>query len=812
MKKTITILFSLVLLVLPAFAQGGGTIMDGMKAVSDHYGVYFAFDSSLPLDTPFEGQSFKGKNLKQSLTVLFADTEIRWSVKGRYVMLQPVKPQGPVEIQIDTIKAASVTGKIDRNTNFTQTGLTKIDGAAFNRAYATLSSPDVLKTLQTLPGVASGTELLSSLYVHGGDGSDNLFLLDGVPLYQICHLGGIFSSFNTDVIDNMDFYKSGFPARYGGRTSSVVDIQTKDGDFNNYKGKFSIGLLEGRLQFEGPIIKEKTSFNVALRRSWADALLFPIFSIRNAKAGKYYSGDRTDESSMMALYSFTDFNAKVVHKFSPESKITANFYLGNDDFRWDVINTSSEDSFRTEETRKQGLNWGNTLASLNWQKSLSPDMDFRLLGYWAGNRSRIGFLLDYSGYDLSGEEKKKAFSAAQDLSNHGVLDDIGLSFDGNWRPKDGHKLRFGGSGIMHSFRPDYSFSDYDEYGEKRIYAFSQNDSVRVAGGEISLYAEDEMRITDWLRANAGLRNTMYFTSDGFWNSLEPRLAVKIQCLPGLDFKASYSVMSQFAHRLSATYLDLPTDCWLPSGGGFPPLRSGQLAAGLYAKLPYNLHVTVEGWYKTMDNLVDYKESNSIFPRLDESRRHFRLGKGRSYGMELDLGYETKSLQVNAYYTLSKSERFFGDYWPEWYPDRNDNRHKITVQANWRVNGKWELYCAWNYHSGNRMTLPTHFVQGAYIGTLSPEFCFTEPNCAQIPDYHRMDIGANLHGKTRRGHEYVWNFSIYNVYCRLNPLFVSMTVNGFDLNRFDYNPGYVEFQGMQSSMIPIIPSFSYSLKF
>ena len=131
-------------------------------------------------------------------------------------MLQPVKPQGPVEIQIDTIKAASVTGKIDRNTNFTQTGLTKIDGAAFNRAYATLSSPDVLKTLQTLPGVASGTELLSSLYVHGGDGSDNLFLLDGVPLYQICHLGGIFSSFNTDVIDNMDFYKSGFPALKGG--------------------------------------------------------------------------------------------------------------------------------------------------------------------------------------------------------------------------------------------------------------------------------------------------------------------------------------------------------------------------------------------------------------------------------------------------------------------------------------------------------------------------------------------------------------------------------------------------------------------
>ena len=156
---------------------------------------------------------------------------------------------------MDTIKAASITGLIDRNTNFTQTGLTKIDGAAFKRAYAVLSSPDVLKTLQTLPGVASGTELLSSLYVHGGDGSDNLFLLDGVPLYQICHLGGIFSSFNTDVIETLDFYKSGFPARYGGRTSSVVDVRTKDGSFTDYKGQFAIGLLEGRLQFEGPIVK-----------------------------------------------------------------------------------------------------------------------------------------------------------------------------------------------------------------------------------------------------------------------------------------------------------------------------------------------------------------------------------------------------------------------------------------------------------------------------------------------------------------------------------------------------------------------------
>ena len=813
MNKTLTIIVSLLLFGHSAFAQGGGTVLDGMRAVSDHFGVYFAYNSGLPLDAPFGGQSFKGKSLKKSLAVLFAETEINWTVKGRYVMLTAMKPQPPVEIQMDTIKAASITGLIDRNTNFTQTGLTKIDGAAFKRAYAVLSSPDVLKTLQTLPGVASGTELLSSLYVHGGDGSDNLFLLDGVPLYQICHLGGIFSSFNTDVIETLDFYKSGFPARYGGRTSSVVDVRTKDGSFTDYKGQFAIGLLEGRLQFEGPIVKEKTSFNVAIRRSWADALLYPGFTIKNLANGKYTYGGVTQESNLMVLYSFTDFNARITHKFSPDSKLTANFFLGNDNFQWNILNTSTTDEgYYSGETRKQGLDWGNTLASLNWQKTISPDLDFRVLGYWAGNRSKIGFQYNYESFDTHNSKADKDYSMTQNLSNRGILDDIGVSFDANWRPADRHKLRLGGSAIMHSFRPDYNFSDYDEIEGERMYAFAQHDSVRVAGGEISFYAEDEMRITDWLRANAGLRNTMYFTTDGFWNSLEPRLALKVQCLPGLDFKASYSVMSQFAHRLSATYLDLPTDCWLPSGNGIPPMRSGQFAAGLYGKLPYNLHVTVEGWYKTMDNLVDYKESNSIFPRLNESMRHFRLGEGRSYGMELDLGYETESLQIDAFYTLSKSERYFAEYWPQWYPDRNDNRHKITLQANWRINSKWEFYCAWNYHSGNKMTLPSHIVQGAYVSGLRPELCFTEPNNAQIPDYHRMDIGANLHGKTKRGHEYVWNFSIYNVYCHMNPLYVSMTVNGFDITRWDYNPGYVEFQGKQTSMIPIIPSFSYSMKF
>jgi hypothetical protein len=305
----------------------------------------------------------------------------------------------------------------------------------------------------------------------------------------------------------------------------------------------------------------------------------------------------------------------------------------------------------------------------------------------------------------------------------------------------------------------------------------------------------------------------------------------MQCTPALSLKASYAAMSQFSHKVATTYLDLPTDCWLPSSAEVPPMRSRQFAGGVYARLPHDMHLNVEGWWKKMDNLIEYIGMNTLFPRLTDWERYFRTGEGRSYGLEADFGYETPALTVNAFYTLSWNERYFRDIWPDWYRDRNDNRHKLTLQANWRVNEKWELYAAWNYHSGNRMSLATLYAQGIWIQdenrlrrlvdggdivfNTSERWVYEAPNNVKLPDYHRLDFGFNRHRKTRRGNESIWNFSLYNVYCRLNPLYALVRRQGEAANTGDDSyliREKIAFSVKGYGIVPLIPTFSYTLKF
>jgi len=835
MKRLLILIVALVMTV-PALAQM--TVKDRMTQISEQYGVNFVYDPSLPVNTVYNGIDSKKESLDQSLEQLFRGTGISWERRKKFIVLKadkasviPVTSQ-PVtfeaDIQVDTITTAVITGKIDRNINFTQTGLTKIDGAALNRGFAVLSSPDVLKTLQILPGVSSGTEMLSNLYVHGGDGTDNLYLMDGVPLYQICHLGGIFSAFNTDFIDNLEFYKSGFPARYGGRTSSVVDIHGKDGCFTDYSGSWSLGLLEGRFQLDGPIVKGKTSFNIALRRSWADLLLYPTCAIINARNAKSYTDDYVDKSTYG--YSFTDLNARITHRFSETSRLTANLYVGNDQFLMKKLNSevfSNKLEGYSKETGRTSLTWGNILASMNWQKEFSPSLDMKVAGYWSGTRSKISHAKVFdSDYVVVENYEPYKWHYNTVLDTHGILDDTGTTADFNWRPSSSHQLRFGGSAIVHSYRPTYGYKENEVDMDVTVTDLNQRDTVHTTGLEFSVYAEDEMKITDWLKTNLGLRNAVYSVPGKVWNSFEPRLAIKVQCSPNVSIKASYSEMSQFSHQLATTYLDLPTNCWLPSGEKAAPMRSRQVAGGIYSKFPHDLHLNVEGWYKTMDNLVEYRGMNTFFPQLRDWEDRFDIGKGRSYGMEVDFGYETSKLSLNAFYTLSWNMRYFDRIWPEWYRDRNDNRHKLTLIANWRPNRKYELFAAWNFHSGNRVTTATQYVQGIYdsseiVGTdedgnpqyrFFPQFVYESPNNIKLPDYHRLDIGLNIHKKTKRGNESVWNISVYNVYCRMNPLYAYVYQEGLRDWDPSFKPENVHFKGKGVGIIPIIPTFSYTCKF
>ena len=790
-----------VLLLLPVAAQalmaadGGTTLKEQMMIVHEAFEVNFIYDSSLGLDIEAKNSVNPSKqSLEECLKVLFADTGIEWEVQKKYVVLthkdKKRKPKDYtifIEEQHDTLSESLITALVDPKRNSTQTGLKRIDSRTINSGFALFGTPDVVKTLQMMPGVSSGTELLSGFYVHGGDGSDNLFLLDGVPIYQSSHLLGLFSSFNSDVIESMDFYKSGFPARYGSKMSSVVDITTKDGDFKEYHGLFSIGLIDGRFQLDGPIWKDKTSFNIGLRRTWTETVTMPIMAYLN-------NVDSPDKNNFR--YAFTDLNAKITHKFSDRSVLSANYYTGKDVFKYlyDDHSYYYTDGYGSERvpTREMidiHLGWGNTVGSLNWNYNVSDDLAISSKLYYSGSFSGFGYIdeQDEEGkYDMVG------------MTYNSRVHTVGLKSDVYHKLNDKHRLRYGASAQLHYYRPNFNSVVETVRGENEFKYHSSADSLSYNTFESALYAEDEIAVSDKFSVNVGLRYGLYATNEKVWHSLEPRLAMKYSFNDAMTAKASYTEMSQPSHLISSLYLDLPTNMWLPSTQKIRPSRSREVAAGLYTNLSPTVHLNVEGWYKHMYNLIEYAGPYTIFPPLSDWEKGFKPGQGRSWGGELDFGYDNGKTEVNVYYTLSWSQRKFDDFYRGWYADRNDNRHKITLMAKHKFSKRFELYGAWNYHTGNRITLSSHQApDGTNI--------YIEPNNVKLPDYHRLDLGMNFVKNTKRGNTSIWNLSIYNAYCRTNPIAAMEDYKSLDGKELAY-------YGSAIGIIPIIPTFSYTLKF
>lgn len=714
----------------------------------------------------------------------------------------------------DTITESVVVTEKKHTENFTQTGLTKIDPKRF-RTYAAFSTPDVIKVLQTLPGVACGTELMSGLYVHGGDGSDNLFLLDGVPIYQVSHVAGLFSSFNTDMVDNLDFYKSGFPARYGGKLSSVVDVSTKDGDFNKYHGSFSIGLIDGRFNLEGPLVKGRTSFNIGLRRSWMDAVTIPAVAIINKKNNEESTGD--DREDINFHYAFDDFNAKVTHIFKPGSKLTFNLYQGNDGVKIfdDYKNTGTRgieggpnEVWHSQEIVDVGVKWGNFTSSLAWDKEFSDKLHSNIKAYYTQSTSDINLQIQDLNDDYSENIQETNKTAVKDWS---------VAADIDWYPDNFQHIRGGVQYQHHIYNPsrchlieekDLIEPEFDTY-------IKEPSSSRFTGEEAALYAEDELSVSRNLKANVGVRSALFFVPGRTWARLEPRAAVKWQYDDNSSFKLSYSEMNQFNHLVATMYLDLPTNCWMPSTATIKPSLSRQIAGGWYNSWNSGMRLNIEGYWKTMEHLLEYGGQNALFPPLNAWETNFYEGQGRSYGTEFEWGYDLPKWSFTTYYTLSWSERKFDDIYVDWYPDRNDNRHKVNINVNWRPSKKFELYAMWNFHSGNRITTASHVVTqdrvGSYYDYMTGEEIihtykvafdlYSSPNNLRLPNYHRLDLGLNFFKETKRGNQSIWNLSIYNAYCRMNPILAYVGRN--DKHEL------VEFT---EGIVPIIPTFSYTIKF
>ena len=812
MKILSRTLFILIILTFShlGFAQNSAvpTLRMEMEEIHEKFGANFIYDSSLEIDVPAtKDVKMDGRTLEQCLDELFSGTDIQWSIQKKYVVLvykdKKRKPRDYtifIEEQHDTINESIVTAQTSKELNTTQTGFQKLDKIVFERGYAMFSSPDVIKAIQQLPGVASGTELLSGMYVRGGDGSDNLYLLDGVPLYQVSHLGGIFSSFNTDVLESLDFYKSGFPARYGGRLSSVVDVKTKDGDFREYHGLASIGLLDGRLQFEGPIIKDKTSFNIGLRRSWLDVLTVPA---------TYIISDLEDVK-LRLKYAFWDLNANLTHKFSDENKLTLRIYGGRDKAKFGQARDhkyfeGEEDLSGSMYDFEWGLGWGNFVTSLNWDYRFNPSHEMSAKVYF----SRYGSLFSmYDYYEYRGDDGKVEHYSISDNRNSSQTSDIGFRADFSYRPNASHHIRYGTLLQYHFYSPEHSIYNYAQAYSNVTNNEDKSYSNHAESFEPAVYIEDEMTLTDWFTANVGLRYSSVWAQNRMYHNIQPRAALRFAVGDNTSIKMSYSEMAQNNHLVSSNYLSLPTSFWMPSTDKIAPSKSRQLSAGVYFNLPHNIKFNVEGYGKTMDNLLEFRGKWGIYPPIHLWEESLVVGKGRSWGVESELSWADSKTSLTAYYTLSWSQRFFEDFYQFWYKDRNDNRHKLTLTGTRRIGKKFEVYASWNYHSGGWMTSQSQAIWEGEVGKW-PEMFFSYPNNLQVPDYHRLDLGCNFHKTTKRGNESIWNLSFYNAYCRINPI-IAYVAERYDFT--EENLAGFNFVGQAFGIIPIIPSFSYTLKF
>ena len=685
----------------------------------------------------------------------------------------------------DTLDTSYVTAVKEKMRNTTQTGLMRLDGAKLRSTVAAFGTPDLIKSLQMLPGVAAGNELMSGLYVHGGDGNDNLFLLDGVPLYNISHFGGFFSSFNTDVVENLDFYKSGFPARYGGRLSSVVDVETAEGNMERYHGYFSLGLIDGRIQVEGPVIKNKTSFNFGLRRSWMDVVTVPALMYANYK--------NHNNPKANGGYAMWDMNAKITHKLSDKSKLNANLYWGNDRIRAGLVQKDSS-SLMDIGIRST---WGSLTSSVSWDAKYSDKTNGKLLAYYSRSGSDIGYTFDI-GAVKDGEEQSMLYFNDDNICK---VQDVGLKYDMNWYPSSSHHVRTGASVAWHGYETGRQYEQKGSLFDMLGSGGDNKDDNKVGESytawEPAVYMEDEFFITYNFTLNAGVRLSLFGTPRKTWGSIEPRAAFKWLITNDICAKLSYTRMSQYIHLVSAMYIDLPTNSWMPSTPEAGPMVSDQIAGGIYFT-PGNFKINLEGWYKTMDGMLAYNGANAFYPPLVNWEKSFTSGKGKSYGMEFETTYSVPKLELSAYYTLSWTFREFAAFSMFPFPDRNDNRHKVNLVGNWNFAKGWFLSFNWNWHSGNRITLPSHVITWEEN---SSSFAYESPFNAKLPDYHRLDASVERKWSLKNGHFLNLTLSVYNLYNHMNASFAMLDE--------DEKGNY---RGMAYGLIPIIPTFSVSYKF
>ncbi|MDR2682264.1 MAG: TonB-dependent receptor [Dysgonamonadaceae bacterium] len=669
---------------------------------------------------------------------------------------------------------------------------------------------DLIKAMQLLPGVQSGAEGFTGFYVRGGGPDENLFLLDGVPIYNINHLGGFFSVFNSDAVKTVTLYKGGFPARFGSRLSSVLDVRMNDGNNRKLHGNFSIGIISSKFNLEGPLFNENTTFNISARRTYFDILAKPFILAAASNADK----EHTD-----AGYYFYDLNAKVSHKLSEKDRLYLSFYTGDDVMyaRTDDTNHYSESDengrprdVTTHDRLKLNWSWGNLLSVVRWNRILTNKLFMNTTATYTRYRSSLGVGQAYQSTSPGDRDSDVS------LTYQSGIEDFSGKIDWDYSPNPNHDIKLGVDYIHHLFRPSVYVA--------RIYETNATplDTVigdkNVTSHEMAVYVEDNFSIGRFIKANAGLRYSTVFVEDKVYRSLQPRLSVRAMVNSDLSFKAAYSYMSQYIHLLSNNTISLPTDLWVPVTRRIEPMQSNQWSAGLFYNLNRWVELSLEGYYKTMNNLIEYKDG-ATFLSTGGWEDKVSVGRGWAYGIEF-LAQKTIGKTTGwVGYTWSKSERLFDRPGEELnfgkvFPAKYDRRHDLSIVVSHKFSDRFDVSATWVYSTGNCATLGLQEYVGPEIpsnnnqrGGYAVLPHINQRNNYRNPDYQRLDLGVNFHKQKKHGIR-TWSIGIYNVYNRMNPFFV------YPKDESGYENGqYVRRKTLkQVTIFPIIPSVSYSYSF
>jgi hypothetical protein len=694
--------------------------------------------------------------------------------------------------------AAEVIVTSSGNENYTSplSGIHHLGTVMLHQAPALGGEADVQRLTMLLPGVSSGADGFGGISVRGGNIDQNLVLLDGVPIYNSSHLLGLYSVFNPDAVKSIRFLKGVFPARYGGRVSSVLDVRTREGNLREWTGSADLGLTSVRGLAEGPLWKDSLSLLVSARRSLLDAYTYPISrSLRQ----------RGDIDGGFGYY-FYDLNSKVQWNKGSKNRFFLSIYTGGDLFNDELAQEFSRSDTLQSERSSQQVRWGNTVGSLRWN-------------HLFGSKLFLNTTLNYSRFYYTSIDQVNVRQASQDrtLSYQSLYSqyksnnqDWGFQSDFNYLPSPSHHLRFGTALVWHQFQPGAILGDetiqIDTLSPETLELLLNKNPQRSA--EFDVYAEDEFSIGDRWSGNLGLRMSMLNTQNTYYLFPQPRLLLTFEVLGSWFLHGSVGRQVQSIHQLSSSGVGLPRDLWVSSTQRIAPIDSWQTGIGTAIRWGKGWEINAEAYYKHMSNLIVFLEGSLIQIDGENWQNEVDVGMGFARGLEFMLQKSFGKTRGWLTYTLSKAEREFDEVnQGKPFPFRLDRRHQANLTVQHQINNAWTLSALWTFSTGMATTLPRQVYDFNQLNLLSaelpPQFPFLIPaidngtrNDLRMPNYHRLDLSASR-SWSRKRQLYHLDFGMYNAYVQFNPVY-------YRLGRRPASQGGTELQYVQVALIPVLP--------